>query len=63
MPAHAKKAMAVRAVANPPFMILPMGEIDAKGKNPDVRSGFDTVILLYIGRSLFLIVRFPLIMM
>jgi hypothetical protein len=44
-------------------MILPMGEIDAKGKDPDVRSGFDTVVILYTGRSFFLIVRFPLIMM
>jgi hypothetical protein len=32
-------------------MILPMGEIDAKGKNPDVRSGFDISIPLYAGRE------------
>jgi hypothetical protein len=51
MPANAKKAMAVMAVAIPPLMILPMGEIDAKGKDPDVRSGFDIVLILYAGRE------------
>jgi hypothetical protein len=39
--------MAVRDIAIPPFMILPMGEIDAKEKNPDVRSGFDMEFTLY----------------
>jgi hypothetical protein len=45
MPANAKKAIAARAVAIPPLMILPMGKIEAKGKDPDVRSGFDTVFI------------------
>jgi hypothetical protein len=54
--------MAVRDIAIPPFLILPNGKIDAREKNPDVRSGFDTVFLLYTGRGLFLLVRFPLIM-
>jgi multidrug transporter EmrE-like cation transporter len=32
-------------------MILPTGDIDAKGKTPDVRYGFDTTTLLYAGRK------------
>jgi hypothetical protein len=51
MPAKEKKAMAVRDIAIPPFMILPNGKIDAKKKNPDVRSGFDTTIKFYTGRE------------
>jgi hypothetical protein len=48
-PANEKKAMAVRDIAIPPFMILPNGKIDAKEKNPDVRSGFDISFILYAG--------------
>jgi len=43
--------MAVREIAIPPFMILPNGKIDAKEKNPDVRSGFDISIPFYAGRE------------
>jgi hypothetical protein len=43
--------MAVRDIAIPPFLILPNGKTDAKEKYPDVRSGFDTAILLYAGRE------------
>jgi hypothetical protein len=49
IPANEKKAMAVRDIAIPPFMILPNGKIDAKEKNPDVRSGFDIAFPLYAG--------------
>jgi hypothetical protein len=51
MPANEKKAIAIKNIAIPPFMILPIGEIDAKEKNLDVRSGFDTAILLYAGQE------------
>jgi hypothetical protein len=33
-------------------MILPVGEIDAKEKTPDVRSCFDMAFLLYAGQML-----------
>jgi len=51
MPANEKKAIAIRNIAIPPFTIRPNGEIDAKEKNPDVRSVFATVITLYTGQG------------
>jgi hypothetical protein len=41
--------MAERDIATPPFLSLPNGKIDAKEKNPDVRSGFVIAFILYAG--------------
>jgi hypothetical protein len=63
MPANAKKAIAMRAVAIPPIMILPMGEIDAEGKDPDVRSGFNIVINIIYRPPLLTYCPLPVVMM